>query len=59
LKVEISLNSISVKKKDNSKTFISGEWPEKIDLDDTTWTLVTENGEKIMEILVTKFHTDM
>ncbi len=42
LKVNITLDSISIKKKDNSEVILEGEWPEKIDLDDTTWTLTTE-----------------
>ena len=59
LKVNIGLESVHVAKKDGSKVYLEGKWSDKIDLDDTTWTLITENGQRTMEILITKYKNNM
>ena len=59
LNVDIRLDGITVAKKDGSKTYIDGEFPNKIDIEDSTWTLSTEEGQRYMEIVITKFKTDM
>lgn len=53
------MTNIYVAKKDKSIIYINGEWPEKIAIDDCTWTVSEEKDKKVIEILITKWKNTM
>ncbi len=59
LDVQLGLNSIHIAKKDGSQVYISGEWFDLIDIDDSTWTISTDSNSKILEVTITKKKTTM
>ena len=52
--VEIKTTGIHIAKKDGSKVYFTGEWFEKIDADESFWTLETEKTRKELQISITK-----
>ena len=59
LDVDLSMNKIYVAKKDKSQIYVDGEWPEKISIDECTWTVSEEKDKKVIEILITKWKNTM
>lgn len=59
LKIDLSGAHIKIAKKDGSRTYIDGDWTDKIAFDDLNWTIADECGSKIIEIYVTKWRTSM
>jgi len=54
LSVQITPKGIAVKTKVEGKDVLTGEWPEKVIIDDTTWVIDSNEGKKTMTIYVTK-----
>jgi hypothetical protein len=54
LDVQIKTTTVRVAMKDGSKVFFEGEWPEKIDSEESFWTLETTSTGKHLVMNITK-----
>ena len=45
--------------KDNKTEYISGDWSDKISIDDLNWIISNDKESKLMEIYVTKWRNTM
>ena len=52
--VELKTHSVKVARKDGSKTYLEGEWVEKINADDSFWTLESGKDHKTLVMNITK-----
>ena len=59
LDVKLTMDKLYVAKKDKSVVYVDGEWPEKVSIDDSTWTVSEEKDRKVIEILVSKWKNTM
>jgi len=55
LNVELDVEAIKVELK-GKKVIIDGKWVEKIDVDESTWTLEEAHGEKLLVLTIAKFN---
>jgi hypothetical protein len=54
LDVKITSTSVRIAKKDGSKVYLEGEWAEKIDSEESFWTLETTKNGKDLSMNITK-----
>lgn len=55
--VKIEEKGLVVSVKGQPKPIIAGDWPEKIDLEDSLWTFESEKGKKNISLEIAKFKT--
>jgi len=53
--VELDVNTVKVQIK-GKPAIIDGEWIDKIDVDESTWTLEEANGEKLLVLTIAKYN---
>lgn len=54
LDVQIKTHSVRIARKDGSKVYLEGEWFEKIDAEESFWTMETTSDGKILVMNITK-----
>lgn len=55
LLVEINQNNVKIATKNNSNTYIQGNWFDKIHPDESLWTIEEANGSKSIELTIQKW----